>query len=409
MGRSPRVRIALFYIMYNEEKIISRHLESLTSLVPLLEGITVVTNGKDNTIPLMREWCNQQRVPFVSHYHEFDDFGHQRYRSYQENIKAFPRATHDMTLDADHCLVIDNRRQFIREIAAGGCLLLKECFRHSSTQSEGWNRRIFARSSPFECWLRTHEIWITLDRRCQYRRSYGAWIDDKSDGASHDVKYERDVKLLLLDLAEINHLPAYKRDVYRQRVTFYLAQSYYSLHQFSSAAHYYQLRTTQGGFEEEIYIAYWKGGVSHEQLARMYRNGLVDFDYGTTDELDRHHQKGGITMAGLTYYDIYQKATFHTREAIRQYQQATAYRPSRGEALYDLVRWYGTLYQPYDVLEGCHQGNALDKSDDNFLVNPLVYDYLFDIELRTLRLHSNDPVIRTIGDEADRRLRDRGL
>ena len=399
-------KIALFYIMYNEEKIISRHLQSLVPLVPLVEGMTVVTNGTDNTIPIMKQWCDDHRIPFVSLFNPFDDFGHQRQRSYDLSKKSFPRATHDMTLDADHCLVIRDRSHLLTELRGGGCILLRETF----NRNEGWNRRIFARNHPFECWLRTHEIWITPDSTCRYIRASSCSIDDKSDGASHDVKYERDIRLLLLDHNENKESwNQYKRDTYHQRVSFYLAQSYYSLRQYTSAITYYHLRSTQEGFPEEVYIAYWKGGHSHEQLARIYRELLVNFNDGLTDQLNRKYQESGITITGLTYYDIFQQCTVHTREAIRLYQTATRYRPTRGEAIYDLVQWYRWLHQYHDALEWCEQGRALSKSEDSFLVNPLVYDYLFDIELRHLRDSTDDHVIRTIGDQADRRLRKRNL
>jgi glycosyltransferase involved in cell wall biosynthesis len=399
--------ISLTMICYNEEKIIGRFLQSLIPLRPALCALVVVTNSTDNTIPIMQKWCTEQKLKFYYKYQDFKDFASQRQSSLDLSREKVPQAKYDLTLDADHCLVVTNYNKFLLELTQGDCLALKEVM----PNNEGMNRRIFSRKYTFECWVGTHELWVCMSPYCVYYHVESIHISDQSDGGSHDVKFSRDVNILLNELEKIkqwekdNSQTKEKMDVYRHRTNFYLARSYYGLQEYENAIKYYLLRTTMSGYEEEIYISYWNAGQSYENLAYMHRDLLPSFLKGfASDSCTRKMKKLNIKFTDYNYVTLLQKTCHLFQEACNMYNKATIYRPQRIEAMYSHMILYRSLLYYYDALLIGEEARLINKPKDFFLVNTLLYDYYFDFELSSLAEFSQDPLIRTVSLKARKRL-----
>jgi tetratricopeptide (TPR) repeat protein len=58
---------------------------------------------------------------------------------------------------------------------------------------------------------------------------------------------------------------ALKRDPYNSRYVFYLAQSYRGMREWRKALDAYQRRTTMGGFDQELYCAYFYAALCSEE------------------------------------------------------------------------------------------------------------------------------------------------
>jgi tetratricopeptide (TPR) repeat protein len=95
----------------------------------------------------------------------------------------------------------------------------------------------------------THEYWEATDGEPTVERLGSLWIEDLGDGGSKSNKYARDITLLRQSLAQTPADP---------RTTFYLAQSYFDVGQFSEASRWYARRIKLGGWEEEVWYARYK-------------------------------------------------------------------------------------------------------------------------------------------------------
>lgn len=399
--------ISLFLICCNEEKIINRMLQSLLPLRPFLCAMVVVHNSTDKTIELMQDWCRIQQLPFHCKYHEFNNFSEQRQLSLDFSKEKVATAKYDMTIDADHSINIVNLNKFIRELDSADILSIKEIV--SGGIKENFNRRIFSRRVDCQCWGATHEIWLSENCTCTYAKVSGIQIIDNYDGASHIVKYVRDRDLLLQELQILSINPeknTYFYELCLSRAHFYLANTYMALQQYDNAIEHFNIRSTLGGFEEEIYISYWNIGICYQKLAAIYSQILpVTLNGVLTDRVARLIKQHNVTIT--TYSDILQQTTAYFQQAIKFYHKAQIYRPTRAEALYDMVILFRSLQQSYDVVSLCEQARAIVKPKDIFLVNNEIYRYLFDFEMSNVAHYCPETNLKNIAQAATRRLEKR--
>jgi tetratricopeptide (TPR) repeat protein len=85
----------------------------------------------------------------------------------------------------------------------------------------------------------------------------GAWFIDHADGANRDGKFQRDVRLLEVDL---------QRDPDNARSWFYLAQSKKDLGNFAEAAKLYEKRALMGGWDEEVFESWLQASRCARQI-----------------------------------------------------------------------------------------------------------------------------------------------
>jgi hypothetical protein len=407
--------IALFMICYNEEKIIDRFLEHILCIKELLCNFTVVTNSSDATIPKIQEWTAKHGISFSWKFKEFKNFAEQRKASFDFCREKCPQAQYYLTLDADHCLKLINMNSFLSELKSGDMLAMKE----KLGSNEGYNYRIFSQRIILDCWVGTHECWESCTPNEIRKNIEYLYVEDKSDGGSHDVKFTRDIRILNEELVRIKYweehdmkdydgskVSKHKYDIYKHRVNFYLGQSYGCLDKYKLAAKYYLLRTLLGGFEEEVYISYWKAGYSYEKLAWLYRDICGKFDGGI---VGRSQQKklinNNISVDNLTLLQFYQKTHKYFCKAIQLYNQAQQVRPTRGEAQYQLVTLQRSLQNHHLAVLEAEKGREISKPSDLFQVNNDIYRHLFDMELLfTGVAKCSNPFFAEIAASAKRRL-----
>jgi tetratricopeptide (TPR) repeat protein len=86
---------------------------------------------------------------------------------------------------------------------------------------------------------------------------FGHFDGGRSQGIDQKTKYERDAKLLELEL---------RKDPKNSRNVFYLAQSHRDCGQFAKALEAYQRRVDMGGWEEEIWYSLLQIAIMSERL-----------------------------------------------------------------------------------------------------------------------------------------------
>src|SRR5262249_29242224 len=154
------------------------------------------------------------------HSHKWQDFGHNRTLSVEAAKQTVTELglpheqTYLLLLDAD--MVLMQEAGFRKDALRAGWYLL--------TQSAGnltyWNVRLLKASVPWRCVGVTHEYWESLEPNRPREKLTTLWIDDRNDGGCKSDKYERDIRLLMLGLAD---------DSGNARYMFYLAQTYRAL------------------------------------------------------------------------------------------------------------------------------------------------------------------------------------
>ena len=237
----------LVAIVKNESARIQRTIESA---LPLIDSYTVLDTGStDNTIEVVRRTVGCLPGQVVS-YPWTDSFADARNRSFDAARAYVCQASHQylLHLDAGEQIGTDaplpdlTADAYQVPVSYGGC-------RFHST-------RIFRARAPWVWKYRVHET-------AQGGAAVGT-IDTAeifSDlGDQSPSKYENYARLSALDLAEHPNDP---------RVVFYAAQNFYAVKRYARALDLYALRTTLGGWSEEVWYAEMRVGMCFEQLGRI--------------------------------------------------------------------------------------------------------------------------------------------
>jgi tetratricopeptide (TPR) repeat protein len=144
----------------------------------------------------------------------------------------------------------------------------------------------------------THEH-LVIDRQRHRIREWDKFaLRHFADGNNRSDKYTRDVALLRSGI---------QTEPDNARYHFYMGESYANMNQLENAIHWYKKRIAMGGWEEEVYYSMF-------QLARCTHMLLASGDDFDTTTLPLY------------------MAAYH-------------YRPTRLEALYQVVRFYFTRGQ----------------------------------------------------------------
>jgi glycosyltransferase involved in cell wall biosynthesis len=173
----------------------------------------------------------------------------------------------------------------------------------------------------------------------------GLTIDDRNDGGSKSDKGERDIRLLNEGLAvESNN----------ERYMFYLAQTYRETGRHHEAINWYRKRIATGGWDEEIWASYY-----------------------------------GIAQS---YKAISEEALF-----IKACLEAYNYRPSRGESLKLLARFYRETGRNEASLLVAETLLGIPYPGDHLFVEHDVYDFGADQEIAIAGYYSKQPRLRAEG------------
>jgi len=221
--------LCLNMIVKNEERIITRLLDSVQGVVS--EYVILDTGSTDSTVELI------QNYPIPGHVlrEPFRDFGASRTRA-MEIARELSRATHLLLLDAD--MVLCSSPSLPENLDTDTV--------YSMTQKNGnlsyHNVRIVPRLADVKCVGYTHEYY-SFPNAQQHLPEDVAYIRDVGDGGSKADKFERDERLLKMQLEKNPGDP---------RTLFYLGQTTHCLGRFEEAVGFYEARLRAGdGFQEE--------------------------------------------------------------------------------------------------------------------------------------------------------------
>ena len=256
--------VCLCSIVRNEEKNIIRCLDAAKAV---LDFVSICDTGStDNTVALILQWGQLNDIPTVVHRESFRDFGYNRSRAAELARSSFESADYLLLLDADHVLMVDDEWN-PDELVADSYLL----HQRSSVLSY-WNIRLIKTSIVWRCEGVTHEFWTTDITDASRERLATIRIDDLEDGGFKAEKFERDRRLLEGALAN-SETPSHLLPRYH----FYLAQTFRDLKDFSQARHWYDVRSREGGFAEEVYMSLVERAVADSQLEQSADKVISQF------------------------------------------------------------------------------------------------------------------------------------
>ena len=233
--------IGLCMIVKNESHIIERCLDSVK---PLIDYVLIVDTGStDNTIQTINDWLSTNSIPGQVISEPFKDFAYNRTQALR-SVPTF--LDYSLMLDADEILVFEpnfNPTEF------KSTLNFDVYDVKTDTSSTIYYRpTITINSKQLSYHGVIHEfLAITPDlTRGSAQGFHNVPIQDSHRNQSPN-KFVKDAEVLL---QAFNTEPT---DYMKSRYTFYLAQSYRDSANSTEALKYYELRSKQGFWIEEVY------------------------------------------------------------------------------------------------------------------------------------------------------------
>lgn len=230
------MKILLTVMVKNETKALPRLLRSAAGVV---DGVVLTDTGStDGTIELARAACAALKLPLDISEDVWSDFGSNRTKNiaFAQNVAGGNPDTHLLLLDADMEIPAGTKRPLA--LPEVGMLPQK-------SGARTWhNIRVLRADVSAKFVRRTHE-YLNHDRADVVIIRDWFTITDHCDGGCRGDKYERDERLLRLDLAELND----------GRSRFYLAQTLQGLGRKKEAMALYDERAKMKDFPEEAWMA----------------------------------------------------------------------------------------------------------------------------------------------------------
>ncbi|MBB4792045.1 glycosyltransferase involved in cell wall biosynthesis [Streptomyces nodosus] len=227
--------VCLCMIVKNESKIIERCLTAAKEVIDT--WVITDTGSTDGTQDMIR--LALDGIPGELHELPWVNFGYNR----TLNIRhARGKADYLLLLDADLEVL---REGEIPPLTAGEYLLC-----HDGDTSYRIPRLVRG-DLPWRYEGVTHE-YLTCDQPVRRENLDALVIRDHGDGGSRHDKFERDARLLNLEL---------QRDPDNPRTVFYLAQTMRDLGHTAEAIDLYERRVAMGGWEEELYYSLYQIGL----------------------------------------------------------------------------------------------------------------------------------------------------
>ena len=230
----------------NESRIIERLMGSVKGKVDAI--VICDTGSTDNTVEKAMNWMQANDVSGTVFTFPFKNFGASRTQSFTQcqqwvaSVGWDAASTWALLLDGDMMLSDPVNRAALAKLAPDQAGV-------SLKQSAGSliysNMRVIRCSEPWICKGGTHEAW-TCPQGKNTTLLESPVLVDHGDGGCKSDKYERDVRLLKEDLAEMPN---------DARTHFYLGQTYLCMRDWASAIPILKRRIEIGGWDEEVYIA----------------------------------------------------------------------------------------------------------------------------------------------------------
>jgi len=244
---SSPAKLILLSMVKNESRIIERLMGSVKGRVDAI--VIADTGSTDNTVELVNRYLANNEIPGAVYQYPFKNFGASRTKSFeccQDWVKKMgwdPVNTWALLLDGDMMLsdTVDRNALAATDPGHIAGISLKQ-YNGGLLYS---NMRVLRCSEPWICKGATHEAWTCPPNKHTMLMNHPVLTDHGDGGCKHD-KYERDVRLLKEDLAEMPN---------DARTHFYLGQTYLCMRDWKNAIPTLKKRIELGGWDEENYIA----------------------------------------------------------------------------------------------------------------------------------------------------------
>jgi len=303
------MRLAWNAIVKNESARIAR---CVNSLLPHIDcAIVLDTGSTDGTPELVEQLFAAAGKPVEIYHGPFVDFAQARNLALGKARMSELRWDYLLLADADMEFVVSNAEW--RHQLNGG---LAYDMQQTVGELVYWNRRVVSQYTDGIYKCPTHEY---LDVPAAGAVA-GAYFIDHADGSNRPDKFDRDIAILEVALQTETDAGLI------QRMTFYLAQSYFDKRDFAKAAELYKKRVELGGWDEEVWNAQVHYAACLESLG---------------------------DLPGYIWNTL----------------QAYAMRSSRAEPLYDLAKWFRERGQNHLSLLFSQAAMELPLSADQLFVN----------------------------------------
>ena len=326
-------RICLVMIVKNERAIIER---CLMAALPYIDTWVIADTGStDGTPEVITKFFGERSIPGKLVQTTFKNFAQARNESLVA-ARAVGGWDYALLIDADMVLTGSIDRPQLQAAA------------YRVQQSTGslvyWNTRLVRRDVAATYIGVTHEfLSVTGETNLDSLR-----IDDRNDGGSKSDKGERDIRLLSEGLAvEPNN----------DRYMFYLANTYREAGRHHEAIQWYRRRIALGGWDEEVWAAYYG-------IARSYQS-LGD--------------EAALTLACFDAYN---------------------FRPTRAEPLALLARWWREHGKNDAAVLIAEQVARMPVPADILFVEPEAYGRAAAVDRSISGFYSKIPARRAAGHEA---------
>lgn len=413
-GKLTDKTICLAMIVKNESKNMVRLLNTLPVIVDFIS--IVDTGSTDNTVTIIVDWCNRNKIPCTMHYELFTNFGHNRTQSVIKAKEAYPQADYYLLSDAD----------FLWEVDVGNKFNKKLLFSHQYTVTQYTNSisysntRLLSSKVDWECVGVTHEYWKAKDNNSfkgEVLQSHlnTIRINDLEDGGCKSDKFERDQRLLEKEYYENDNL----EEGLKVRYSFYLAQTYKCLNLLEKSIDMYKERISYGHWFEEVYMSMYQIGINYEAWKTHIINVVNILEKKTAedkveaylekqekilnrtdnnDNNDKVTDKNEVKVSKLNDNTIKYLQRWNPdnlsidelkvycvgkiEDAITWYKKAWEYRPSRAESLAKMIVLLRDLNRHQEAYDYCHIGKKIPFSTDMLFVEPEAYqEWFYDFEL----------------------------
>ena len=282
--RKTTVTVCLCMIVKNECKILKRCLDSVSPYIST--WVICDTGSTDGTQDFIKEYFATKKVKGSLYNTQWVNFGQNRTECLR---RAQGAAEFLLMLDADEVVACSSQLHPFRGLTSA---------HHAYTVA--MDGPLYYRvpiltigNQPWTYAGVTHEH-LVIDRKVHSVKEWNAFkLHHHADGNNRSTKYTRDVALLTSGIHS---------DPNNARYHFYLAESYRNMERYQDAIKWYNKRILMGGWMEEVYYSMY-------QLARC------------------------------THLSNTEASAFNN-DILPLYMAAFNYRPSRLEALYQVVMYY---------------------------------------------------------------------
>lgn len=236
--------LCLVMIVRNEEKVIERCLNRVKDHIAY--WVIVDTGSDDKTPDLIQKTLSD--IPGELHHRPWVNFGVNR----SESLR-FAKGK------ADYLLLCDADEQIIFSDKFDSSELTEEAYSIGHVGEETYFVPYLLRGDVNWGYVGVTHEFLASDHIFSKKKLYTLSILDLQDGGFKHDKFERDIKLLEQGLIDEPNNSRYK---------YYLANSYYNVKNYEKAIEWYKKRIEDGGWVEEVTMAYENLGICYDELGK---------------------------------------------------------------------------------------------------------------------------------------------